>query len=127
MIAGIIGFPFWIAFAWFYEFTPSGLKRESEIDPADSVAHATGRKLNIWIFGVMALAIVLLVTNTFVLHRGVNEAASPAIMAPPNSIAVLPFTNESSDKQQDYFANGIAEDLLNLLTRVQTLRVAARI
>ncbi|HEY8231001.1 MAG TPA: tetratricopeptide repeat protein [Rhodanobacteraceae bacterium] len=126
MIAGIIGFPFWIAFAWFYEFTPSGLKRASEIDPADSVAHATGRKLNIWIFGVMALAIVLLVTNTFVLHCGVNEAASPAIMAPPNSIAVLPFTNESSDKQQDYFANGIAEDLLNLLTRVQTLRVAAR-
>ncbi|OOG53833.1 hypothetical protein B0E47_11520 [Rhodanobacter sp. B05] len=126
VIAGIIGFPFWLAFAWFYEFTPQGLKRESEIDPADSVAHHTGRKLNYWIFGVMALAIVLLLTNTFVLHRGVNEAASPAITAPPNSIAVLPFTNESDDKKQDYFANGIAEDLLNLLTRVQTLRVAAR-
>ena len=126
VIAGIIGFPFWIAFAWFYEFTPQGLKRESEIDPADSVAHRTGRKLNYWITGVLAVAVVLLLTNTFVLHRGVNEAASPAITAPPNSIAVLPFTNESSDKQQDYFADGIAEDLLNLLTRVQTLRVAAR-
>ena len=130
IVAGIIGFPFWIAFAWFYEFTPSGLKRESEIDPADSIAHHTGRKLNIWIFGVMALAIVLLVTNQFVLHRGVNEVAvapaAPVIVAPPNSIAVLPFTNESSDKQQDYFANGIAEDLLNLLTEVQSLRVAAR-
>jgi len=130
IVAGIIGFPFWIAFAWFYEFTPSGLKRESEIDPEDSIAHHTGRKLNIWIFGVMALAIVLLVTNQFVLHRGVNEVAvapaAPVIVAPPNSIAVLPFTNESSDKQQDYFANGIAEDLLNLLTEVQSLRVAAR-
>jgi TolB-like protein/Tfp pilus assembly protein PilF len=130
VIAGVIGFPFWLAFAWFYEFTPQGLKRESEIDPGDSIAHHTGRKLNIWIFGVMALAIVLLLTNTFVLHRGVNEVAAdpvaPVIVAPPNSIAVLPFTNESSDKQQDYFANGIAEDLLNLLTRVQTLRVAAR-
>src|SRR5665213_4604990 len=72
VIAGVIGFPFWLAFAWFYEFTPSGLKRESEIDPGDSIAHATGRKLSIWISGVMALAIVLLLTNTFVLNHGVN-------------------------------------------------------
>src|SRR6185437_3128468 len=130
LVAAIIGFPFWLAFAWFYEFTPNGLKRESEIDPADSIAHHTGRKLNIWIFGVMAVAIVLLLTNTFVLHRGVNEvAAAPAtapVIAPPSSIAVLPFSNESDDKQQDYFADGIAEDLLNLLTEVRPLQVAAR-
>jgi len=124
IVAAVIGFPFWIAFAWFYEFTPSGLKRESEIAPDDSVAHSTGRKLDFWIIGVLVVAVVLLLTNTFVLHHGVNEQA--AIVAPPNSIAVLPFTNESADKQQDYFASGIAEDLLNLLTRVQTLRVAAR-
>jgi TolB-like protein/Tfp pilus assembly protein PilF len=128
VIAGLVGFPFWIAFAWFFEFTPSGLKRESEIDPADSIAHHTSRKLNYWITGVLAVAVVLLLTNTFVLHHGVNEqAAAPApVSAPPNSIAVLPFTNESSDKQQDYFADGIAEDLLNLLTEVQPLQVAAR-
>lgn len=127
VMAGVIGFPFWIAFAWFYEITPGGLKRESEIDPANSVAHRTSRKLNIWIFGVMALAIVLLLTNTFILHRGVDqEATVRASTAPPNSIAVLPFINMSSDKQQDYFADGIAEDLLNLLTGVQPLRVAAR-
>ena len=124
IVAAVIGFPFWIAFAWFYEFTPSGLKRESEIAPDDSVAYSTGRKLDFWIIGVLVVAVVLLLTNTFVLHHGVNEQA--AIVAPPNSIAVLPFTNESADKQQDYFASGIAEDLLNLLTRVQTLRVAAR-
>lgn len=124
LVAAIIGFPFWIAFAWFYEFTPGGLKRESEIDPADSIAHHTGRKLNYAIFGVMAVVIVLLGTNTFVLHRGVNEQS--AVVAPPNSIAVLPFSNMSDDKKQDYFAEGISEDLLNLLTRVQSLRVAAR-
>ncbi|MBS0431541.1 MAG: symmetrical bis(5'-nucleosyl)-tetraphosphatase [Proteobacteria bacterium] len=124
LVAAAIGFPFWIAFAWFYEFTPSGLKRESEIDPADSIGRRTGRKLDYWIFGVMAVAIVLLLTNTFVLHHGVNEQAE--IAAPPNSIAVLPFTNESSDRQQDYFADGIAEDLLNLLTEVRPLRVIAR-
>ncbi|MEO8804086.1 MAG: hypothetical protein ABI375_12105, partial [Rudaea sp.] len=43
VIAAIIGFPFWLAFAWFYEFTPQGLKRESEIDPSDATAHSTGR------------------------------------------------------------------------------------
>src|SRR6185312_8422666 len=83
-----------------------------------------GRKLDFWIIVVLVVAVVLLLTNTFVLHHGVNEQAT--IVAPPNSIAVLPFTNESSDRQQDYFADGIAEDLLNLLTRVQSLRVAAR-
>jgi len=53
VIAGVIGFPFWLAFAWFYEFTPEGLKRESEIDPADSITAHTGRKRDRWIFAVM--------------------------------------------------------------------------
>ncbi|WP_458070823.1 hypothetical protein [Rhodanobacter sp. BL-MT-08] len=79
---------------------------------------------------MLALAVVLLLTNTFVLHRWVNEVAAAPSAAPisalPNSIAVLPITNESSDKQQDYFADGISEDLLNLLTEVQPLRVAAQ-
>src|SRR6185437_15920402 len=63
VIAACIGFPFWIAFAWFYEFTPQGLKRESEIAPDDSLAHATGRKLDKWIIVVLAVAVVLLLTN----------------------------------------------------------------
>src|SRR6476469_467407 len=58
LVASAIAFPFWIAFAWFYEFTPEGLKRESEIDPADSVAHHTSRKLDFAIIGVLALAVV---------------------------------------------------------------------
>src|SRR5262250_3954115 len=57
LVAAAIGFPFWIAFAWFFEFTPDGLKRESEIDPADSITAHTGRKLDFIIIGVMAVAI----------------------------------------------------------------------
>ena len=72
---------------------------------------------------MLAVAVVPLLTNTLVVHREVNEvAAAPAaapITAPSNSIPLLPFTTDSSDKQQDYFAGGIAEDLLNLLTGVQ--------
>src|SRR3546814_17448570 len=49
LIAAAIGFPFWLAFSWFYEFTPTGLRRESEIDHADSISHSTGRILDFWI------------------------------------------------------------------------------
>ena len=53
MIALAIGFPFWLAFAWYYEFTPEGLKRESEIDPAKSIAYHSGRKLDFAIIGFL--------------------------------------------------------------------------
>src|SRR3546814_17663677 len=68
LIAAAIGFPFWLAFSWFYEFTPTGLRRESEIDPADSISHSTGRIPDIWILGVLTLPVVLLLKNTVVLH-----------------------------------------------------------
>ncbi|HEX3123636.1 MAG TPA: hypothetical protein VHQ21_10085, partial [Rhodanobacteraceae bacterium] len=113
VVAAAIGFPFWIAFAWFYEFTPEGLKRESEIDPADSITRHTGRNLDFAIIGVLAIAVVLLVTDRFVLHHGVNaEAATPIA---EHSIAVLPFVDMSSSKDQEYFSDGISEELLNLL------------
>src|SRR5205823_6838930 len=96
LVAAGIGFPFWIAFAWFYEFTPQGLKRESEIDPAESITHHTGRKLDFAIIGVLTVAVVLLLTDRFVFRHGVNEAT--AIPIAEKSIAVLPFENRSEDK-----------------------------
>ncbi|MBS0556756.1 MAG: hypothetical protein JSR27_05000, partial [Proteobacteria bacterium] len=62
LIAAIIGFPFWLAFAWFYEFTPQGLKRESEIIADASISRSTGRKLDRAIIAVLAVAVVLLLT-----------------------------------------------------------------
>jgi TolB-like protein len=124
LVAAVVGLPFWIAFFWYYEFTPEGLKRESEIDPAQSVAAHTGKKLDRWIIGILAIAVVLLVTDRFVLHHGINEEAAMPIAE--HSIAVLPFVNMSSDKEQEYFSDGIAEDLLNLLAKVHSLQVAAR-
>ena len=119
LIAAVIGFPFWVAFAWFYEFTPSGLKRESEIDPTDSIAHSTGRKFDSWIVGVMALAIVLLLTDRFVARRGVGAVDNP-------SIAVLPLANESGDPTQQYFSDGLSEDLINALAQFNGLKVISR-
>ena len=124
LVAAAIGFPFWIAFAWFYEFTPEGLKRESEIVPAESITAHTGRKLDRWIFAVMGLAIVLLLTDRFVLRHGVNEHGAPG--TPEKSIAVLPFVDMSQARDQEYFSDGISEELLNLLARIPSLQVTAR-
>ena len=124
LVAAGIGFPFWIAFAWFYEFTPEGLKRESEIDPAESITRHTGRKLDFAIIGVLAVAVVLLLTDRFVLRHGVNETT--AVPIAENSIAVLPFVNMSEDKANEYFSDGISEELLNSLSKIPQLKVAAR-
>jgi TolB-like protein/Flp pilus assembly protein TadD len=125
LVAAGIGFPFWIAFAWFYEFTPEGLKRESEIDPAESITHRTGRKLDFAIIAVLAVAVVLLLTDRFVLRHGINETIVAPI--PEKSIAVLPFVNISEDKANDYFSDGISEELLNLLAKIPQLKVTARV
>ena len=119
-----VGFPFWIAFAWFYELTPEGIKRESEVEPHESITHQTGRKLDFAIIGVLAVAVVLLVTDRFVLHHGVNEQA--AIPIAEHSIAVLPFVNMSEEKSNEYFSDGISEELLNLLAKIPQLQVTAR-
>lgn len=135
VIACIVGFPFWIAFAWFYEFTPTGLKRESEIAPEDSIAHHTGRKLDFWIIGIMAVAIVLLATNTFVLHRDATSTANTAdakaiagelAKVPDKSVAVLPLTNESGDPKQQYFSDGLSEELISDLTQINGLKVIGK-
>jgi serine/threonine-protein kinase len=119
VVAAVIGFPFALTFAWFYEFTAEGLKRESEIDSADSVTRATGKKLDRWIIAVLALAVVLLLTNQFVLHKDGNAALD-------RSIAVLPLINESGDAQQDYFSDGLSEELISALAQVHDLRVIGR-
>ncbi len=121
LVAAAIGFPFWLGFAWFYEFTPTGLKRESEIAPDDSMAHSTGRKLDFWIIGILALAVVLLLTDRLVTHK-----QSASLATPEKSIAVLPFVDMSQAKDQEYFSDGISEELLNLLAKVPQLEVAAR-
>ncbi len=123
VIAALIGFPFAMAFAWFYEFTPEGLKRESEIAHLPSIPRATGKKLDRWIIAVLAVAVVLLLTNNFVLRMrgaGFGEAASA------KSIAVLPFVNMSGDAQTDYFSDGITDEILNALAQIPGLKVAGR-
>src|SRR5665213_2306167 len=66
LVAAGIGFPFAMLFSWFYEWTPHGIQRESEVEQNESVKRANGKKLDRWIIAVLAIAVVLLLTNQFV-------------------------------------------------------------
>jgi len=117
--AVIVGFPVATWFAWYYEWTPEGLKRESELAPGGSVTRNTGRTFDRWIVAVLALAVVVLVANQFVPHKYVSAA-------PEKSIAVLPFADMSQGRNEEYFSDGMAEELLDLLAKVPELHVAGR-
>ncbi|PZR74621.1 MAG: hypothetical protein DLM73_07520 [Chthoniobacterales bacterium] len=129
VVAACLGFPFAMLFSWFYEWTPHGLQRESEIAPAESITRQTGRKLDRWIIAILALAVVLLLANQFVLHRDDDKAVAPAAVATPipgKSIAVLPFSDLSSKHDQESFSDGMAEEILNALARIKNLKVVGR-
>jgi TolB-like protein/Flp pilus assembly protein TadD len=126
LIAAAIGFPLWLAFAWLYEWTPQGLKRESEIAADASIVRSSSRKLDRAIIVVLAIAVVLLLTNTFVWKKGAGPGGDAAAAIPDKSIAVLPFVNMSGDARQEYFSDGMSEELLNALAQVKDLKVAGR-
>ena len=126
LVAAAIGFPFAMFFSWFYEWTPQGLKRESEIATDASIVRSTGRKLDRAISAVLAIAVVLLLTNTFVWHKGAGLHEEPLSTITAKSIAVLPFVNMSGDPKNDYFSDGITEEILDALAQLPDLKVAAR-
>jgi len=122
-----LGLPFAIIFAWAFELTPEGLKREKDVDRTTSITSQTGRKLNYTIIGVLAIALVLsLVTRQWTFD--VSKEISPVVAteSEDKSIAVLPFVNMSDDPDNEYFSDGISEELLNVLVKVEGLRVASR-
>ena len=85
----------------------------------------TGKKLDRWIIVILALAVVLLLADKLVLPKAANPGSDKAATS-DKSIAVLPFLNMSSDKEQDYFSDGLSEELLNQLAQIPQLRVIAR-
>ena len=124
VIAAAIGFPFAMLFSWFYEWTPQGIQRESEVQQDASITRATGKKLDRWIIAILGMAVVLLLADVFVPRQDAGKAAAADSAA--KSIAVLPFVNMSGDPKNDYFSDGITEEILNALAQIPRLKVAAR-
>ena len=120
----ILGFPISLILAWAFEVTPEGLKKEKDVDRSQSITNQTGRKIDFVIIGSLALALAY---SIYFKDPG-SDAAGAAVPAEDgtHSIAVLPLVNMSSDPETDYFSDGLAEELLNLLSKVDALRVAAR-
>jgi len=120
----IAGFPISILLAWAFELTPEGMKPTKSIARDDSITSKTARKLDYAILGGLALVGGLLAIQTF---KPVSTSATvTASQATEASIAVLPFVNLSSDPDQEYFSDGISEELLNLFAKIPNLHVTSR-
>jgi len=126
----LVGFPLALFFAWAFELTPEGVKKEKDVDRSASIIHVTGRKLDFIIIGVLAVALVLFAVDKYVLDSETTPASNitQEIVATvaQKSIAVLPFVNMSSDPEQEYFSDGLSEEILNLLAKIPDLKVIGR-
>ena len=145
MLTVFLGFIAAVVIAWAYEMTPEGIKREADVDRSQSVTGDTGRKLDRIIIAFLAVAVVYLVADklwmtpksqlvepvTTAVTSDKDETSSTSAEGPVGdsdhqSIAVLPFVNMSADAENEYFSDGISEELLNVLVKVSSLRVASR-
>jgi len=133
---GLIGFPFALFFAWAFEITPEGVKRESEVTRDESSTQHTGQKLGFIIITMLVIGMAYFIwesrfqtevtldkTADSTLDKITeNETVKPLI----KSVAVLPFASFSADAEQGWFADGLTEELLNALARTQDLLVSSR-
>jgi len=135
----VIGLVPTLIFSWAYEMTPDGLKRDSEVSPDQSITHHTARKLD-----RITIVLVLIVAGIVMIDRFIPETAEQPIITQPSeseptearepsaavddrqSVAVIPFVNMSDDESNEYFSDGISEELLNALVGIQSLRVPSR-
>jgi serine/threonine-protein kinase len=125
-----LGFPVTAALAWIFDLKATGIERTESVEPVASIAPSPGPgrvRLALLLLGLGAVAATPGVVYFFVWPGAGRQSAAPSAgpsLAP--SIAVLPFVNLSSDKEQDYFSDGVAEEILNALAQVDGLRVIGR-
>ena len=110
-----VGFPIALAFSWFYELTPEGMKLEKDIDPAESTTHVTGRRLDFLVISLLCAAVILFAYDKWWIGD-----------PPEKSVAVLPFINLSGNPDNEYLSNGLTETLLHALAQLPDLKVPAR-
>jgi len=123
-----LGFPLALFFAWAFEMTPEGVKREKDVDRSASITDQTGQRLNRFIIGTLVVAVGFLLVDKFVLQDTAAPAdqAEPAAVNIERSVAVLPFVAMSNGPDDEYFADGLTEEILNSLAQVPDLLVTAR-
>ena len=120
----LVGFVLALILSWAYEMTPDGVKRDKDVVRSKSITHATGRKLDFVIIAILSVAVIVFAVDEFVWDRQAQSRSAES--GERTAIAVLPFVNMSSDEEQEYFSDGLTEELLNLLARIPELRVTSR-
>ena len=127
----LAGLPVVLIFSWAFELTPEGLKKTRDVKAEESVTATTGKKLNYTIIAVLVMTLGFFIWERQGLveraeqgeAQGTEEVTRTTGAA---SVAVLPFVNMSADQEQEYFSDGISEELLNLLAKIPEMRVPAR-
>ena len=136
IVLGILLIPV-LVLAWVFELTPEGLRKEKDVERGESITPRTGKRLDRIIMVVLALALTYFAIDKFILDPGRDTAHEQAVAQKARgeaiaetygdkSIAVLPFLDLSAEGDQEYFSDGISEELLNLLAQIPELRVAGR-
>ncbi|MBA3385517.1 MAG: adenylyl cyclase, partial [Chthoniobacterales bacterium] len=128
----MLGFPIALVLAWAFELTPEGMKRTEEVIPNESIARRTGRKVTALIVIAAVVAGALLAfqflrtkSSRAIVQKSVSPTPAPGVI-PHKSIAVLPFASLSEDKANEYFANGIQDEILTRLSKIAELKVISR-
>ena len=121
----LLGLPIALLFAWAFEMTPEGIKREKEVDRSASITPQTGKKLDRVIIPVLVVALMWFAWDKF----GSSTEPAPTATASSvldKSVAVLPFVAMSSGPDDEFFADGMTEEILNSLAQLPELLVTAR-
>ena len=134
-----IGFVPALIFSWVFELTPEGLRREGEVPAGQSIMSETGQRMNHMIIAVLVLAVVFFGFDKFVLtpkreaalvgsahEDAARQAPAPAAPANDKSIAVLPLANASDNKDEQFFSDGLSENLIIALSQFDGLTVIGR-
>ena len=120
----ILGFPVAVILAWALELTPEGLKRERNVERSESIRQQSGRKLDFIIIALLAGVIVFLGARDLLENKDDSPITAPVV---DKSIAVLPFDNRSANEENaEFFAVGVHDELLTLLSKIGDLRVISR-
>jgi TolB-like protein len=134
-----LGFVPMLIFSWVFELTPQGLKRDADVKPDESIAPQTARRMDRMIIAVLICALVYFGVDKFVFaprrdvalvaqtteHIAANAVAEKSKVN-LRSIAVLPFVNMSTDAENEFFSDGLSEEILNSLARIDGMQVVGR-
>jgi len=119
------GFPIALVIAWAFEMTPEGMKRTENVLPNEVIPQWGARKFAAMIASVAFLAVTLFVFQ-ILRSKSISTVTPAAATVSEKSIAVLPFLNESGDASDEYFSDGLSEELIAALAQIADLKVIGR-